>query len=132
VSTPGKVQNIKTVTLFDDYGDIEKFGLKKIDDTHYVSEKIEIPKRLFKMKAEMTDVGGYTTTRIISKNIKSVGVAKRTGLLARCFLNVELPKNLWHIRKYFLELFLRNGPYAYLKFFEEFTNHHQKGLFGPI
>jgi hypothetical protein len=80
-----KNQNLKTVTLFDDYGDIEKFGLKKIVDTHYVNAKIEIPKKLFKLKAKMTDVGGYTTTRIISKIVKSVGVAKRTGLFERCF-----------------------------------------------
>jgi hypothetical protein len=82
VSTPGKVQNLKTVTFFDDNGTtIAKFDMKRIDDTHYVTAKIEIPKNRFKMKAEMTNVGGYTTTRIISKNIQSVGVAKRTGML---------------------------------------------------
>jgi hypothetical protein len=49
------VENIKTVTLFDDYGDIEEFGLTRIDDTHYVTAKIEIPKRLFQMKAGNSD-----------------------------------------------------------------------------
>jgi hypothetical protein len=33
------------------------------------------------MKAEMTDVGGYNKTRVISKDIKSVGLVKRTGML---------------------------------------------------
>jgi hypothetical protein len=75
------IEKIKTVTFFDDNGEIDKFGLKKIDDTHYVTAKIEIPEKLFKVKAEMTDVGGYTTTRVISKDIKSVDVLKRTGML---------------------------------------------------
>ncbi len=82
MSTPGKIQNLKTVKLFDHNGTtIAKFDMTRIDDTHYVTEIIEIPKKLFKMKAEMTNVGGYTTTRIISKDIQSVGVAKRTGML---------------------------------------------------
>ncbi len=81
MSSPGKVQNLKTVTFFDDQGEIAKFDMKRIDDTHYITAKIDIPKKLFKMKAEMTNVGGYTTTRIISKDIQSVGVAKRIGLL---------------------------------------------------
>lgn len=79
ILTPRKVKELTRATFFEGEEEIQSVKLERVDDAHYVTDNSEIPNQLFKIKVDITDFGGYKTTKVVSKDIQSVTLAKKSG-----------------------------------------------------